>query len=243
VTATLATAPAVADATVAAAVAATVPASTGFRRKALGISIVAGAALSSAGFATTVWESGSAKLDYLNSLVVHPTQSQVAALLLHLGYMMFAPLLVVLAAMTRAARSRLTSVAFGVAALGALSLPGLLVTDFYDLAIRQTLPDDLAVRVSDKAGSYPLAAVMMAPTLLALLLGLIVAMIAAVRAKFLHWALVPVFVVGFLFPPFVSDKGWFLNVVPVSVELAAIAAVGIRVLRMSDAEYATGVRA
>jgi small basic protein len=190
-----------------------------------------------------VWESGSAKLDYLNSLVVHPTQSQVAALLLHLGYMMFAPLLVVLAAMTRAARSRLTSVAFGVAALGALSLPGLLVTDFYDLAIRQTLPDDLAVRVSDKAGSYPLAAVMMAPTLLALLLGLIVAMIAAVRAKFLHWALVPVFVAGFLFPPFVSDKGWFLNVVPVSIALAAIAAVGIRVLRMSDAEYATGVRA
>lgn len=56
-------------------------------------------------------------------------------------------------------------------------------------------------------------------------------------------AVIPVFVIGFLFPPFVSDQGWALNVLPVGVALAALAIVGVRALRMSDAEVATGVRA
>ncbi len=84
---------------------------------------------------------------------------------------------------------------------------------------------------------------MMAPTLLALLAGLIIAVVAAVRAKFLHSALVPVFVAGSAFAPFVSDKGWLLNMIRSASRSAAIAVVGLRVLRMSDREYATGVRA
>jgi hypothetical protein len=218
-----------------------VPPATGFRRRALAIAILTGAVVSVAGFATTVWESGSRKIDYLNSLVVDPTRSQLAAILLHFGYMMFVPVLVVLAAMTRGRRSRPATVGIGLGYLGAVSLPGLLVTDFYDLAIRQTLPDDTAVQVSDKAGSYPLLAVMMIPTVAALLVGLVTALLAATRARWIPWFVAPVFALGFLAPVVGGDEGWAINVVPTAWALAALAYVGVRALRMSDREFATGL--
>jgi hypothetical protein len=51
--------------------------------------------------------------------------------------------------------------------------------------------------------------------------------------------LAPVFVVGFLAPAFLGH-GWVVNVVPSAVALAAMAVVGVRVLRMTDREFATG---
>jgi hypothetical protein len=218
-----------------------VPKAIGFRRRALGVAIVITSAVTIAGFATTVWESSTKKIDYLNSLNVHPLQSQLAAVLLHFGYMIFVPVLVVLAAMTRARRSRISSIGLGVGFLGAVSLPGLLVTDFYDLAIRQTLPDATAVEVSDKASSYGLAAVMMIPTVLALMVGTVTAMLAATRARWLPWYAAPVFAVGFLAPVLLVGQGWVANVVPTAFALTALALVGVRALRMSDREYLTGL--
>lgn len=215
--------------------------SVGLRRRGLGIAIMAGAAVSIAGFATTVWEKSDKKIDYLNSLTVHPLQSQVAAMLLHFGYMMFVPTLVVLGAMTRARRSRAATIGLGIGYLGAVTLPGALLSDFYDLAIRQTLPDATAVQVSDKAGSYPIAAIMMAPTVFALMIGLVTALVSAARARWLPWYLAPVFVVGFLAPVALQGQGWVANVVPAAVALSALAFVGVRALRMSDREYATGL--
>jgi hypothetical protein len=215
--------------------------STSLRRRGIGIAIVAGAAVSIAGFATTVWEKSDKKIDYLNSLDVHPLQSQLAAMLLHFGYMLFVPTLIALGVMTRARRSRVASIGLGIGYLGAVALPGALVTDFYDLAIRQTLPDGTAVQVSDKAGSYPIAAIMMVPTVLALMVGLVIGLVAAARAHWLPWYLAPVFAVGFLAPVALQGQGWVANVVPAAVALSALAFVGVRVLRMSDREYATGL--
>ncbi|GAB2463653.1 hypothetical protein [Jatrophihabitans fulvus] len=219
-----------------------VPASTGLRRRALGVAVIAGSVLTVAGFATTVWEVDETKLSYLNSLDVNPTQSQIAALLLHFGYMAFAAALLVLAAMTRGLRSKFVTVALGVAGAGAVTLPGLLVTDFYDLAIRQTLPDDQAVATSDKASEYGLGAVMAVPAVFGLVLGLIAVMIAAARARKLHWSVPPVFAVGFFVPVFLGAQGWVVNTGGAAVAFGALAFVGVKALRMSDEQWVTGTR-
>ena len=78
-----------------------VPPATRFRRRAMGAAAVVGGLLTAAGFAATVWETGPDKLAYLDSLVVDPLRSQVAAVLLHYGYMGIVPMLLALAAMTR----------------------------------------------------------------------------------------------------------------------------------------------
>ncbi len=214
--------------------------STRFRRRAIGTSIVAGSVIAIAGFATTVWEKSDKKIDYLNSLNIHPTQSQIAAVLLHFGYMMFVPVLIALAAMTRRRNVKVGNAGLILGGIGAISLPGALLSDFYDLAIRQSLPNDAtAVRVSDKAGSYGLAQLMMFPTLMALMLGITMLLVAAWRANWLPVYLAPAFVVGFLAPAFLGH-GWVVNVVPSAVALAALGVVGVRVLRMTDREFATG---
>jgi hypothetical protein len=78
-----------------------VPAATRFRRRAMGAAAVVGGLLTAAGFAATVWETAPGKLAYLDSLVVDPLRSQIAAVLLHYGYMGIVPMLLALAAMTR----------------------------------------------------------------------------------------------------------------------------------------------
>lgn len=135
----------------------TTPVRAGFRRRAVGISAVVGGLLTAAGFAATVWEAGEGKLAYLDSLVVDPIRSQVAAVLLFFGYMGITATLLVFSAMTRSRARVLGNVALGLSWIGSLALPGLLVTDFYDLAIRQNLPPETAVAVSDAAQNLPLA--------------------------------------------------------------------------------------
>ena len=161
-------------------------------------------------------------------------------MLLHFGYMMFVPVLVALAAMTRRRNVKLGNAGLILGGIGAISLPGALVTDFYDLAIRQSLPNDaVAVRVSDKAGSYGLAQTDDVPDADGTHARHRVLLVAAWRANWLPVYLAPVFVVGFLAPAFLGH-GWVVNVVPSAVALAAMAVVGVRVLRMTDREFATG---
>src|SRR4051794_25132022 len=118
-----------------------------FRRRAMAVGIGVGAAFTFAGFATTNWEGSSDKAAYLNSLTEHPLQTQIAAVFLHFGYMGFLPMLLALGMFARRRAVKLGHVGLGLGLLGALSLPGLLVTDFYDLAIRQHLPIDKAIEV------------------------------------------------------------------------------------------------
>ena len=117
-----------------------VAAATRFRRRAVAAGAVVGGLLTAAGFVTTNWETSSDKLAYLDSLVADPFRSQVAAVLLHFGYFGFVPVLLALGAMTRLRWRIVGNVGLALGMGGALALPGLLVTDFYDIAIRSRCP-------------------------------------------------------------------------------------------------------
>jgi hypothetical protein len=86
---------------------------------------VVGGLLTAAGFAATVWETGSEKLAYLDSLVVDPLRSQIAAVLLHYGYMGIVPMLLALAAMTRSRWRIGGNIGLALTLPGALAVTGM----------------------------------------------------------------------------------------------------------------------
>ena len=122
----------------------------------MGAAAVVGGLLTAAGFAATVWETGPDKLAYLDSLVVDPLRSQIAAVLLHYGYMGIVPMLLALAAMTRNRWRIGGNIGLALSLPGAFAVTGMLVTEFsIDLAIRQSLPAEQAAAVSNAAGRAP----------------------------------------------------------------------------------------
>ncbi|WP_181782934.1 hypothetical protein [Pseudonocardia pini] len=220
------------------------PARSSFRRRAVGVTTVVGGLLVAAGFATTVWETGESKLAYLDSLVVDPMQSQVAAVLLFFGYMGLTPMLLSFVAMTRSRARVLGNVAVAISWIPVLALPGLLVTDFYDLAIRQQLPPDTAVVVSDAAQNLPLAAFLGGPTTMLAFVGMVVGAVAAWRAGFFHWAfaLLVVVSVAMMVLPLGLQHDATANIASGAMLGLFMVAVGVSALRMSDRQWATGER-
>jgi hypothetical protein len=212
-----------------------------FRRRAMAVTIGVGAALTFAGFATTNWEGTSEKADYLNSLTEAPVQSQIAAVLLHFGYMGFLPLLLALGMFARRRAVKLGHVGLGLGLVGALSLPGLLVTDFYDLAIGANLPTDQAVKVSDAAQDYGWAIALGGPLVLGVFVGMLLLLIAAWRAGFLGWwpavALVAGIVVTGIAPQLIPA------LIGSGLIAVVMAVVAVRVWRTTDQEWATSVPA
>ncbi|ODU03178.1 MAG: hypothetical protein ABS81_15160 [Pseudonocardia sp. SCN 72-86] len=228
--------------TVAAAAAGSTPdiaPATRFRRRAIGAIAIVGGVLTAAGFAATVWEASASKADYLASLVSDPFRSQLAAVLLHFGYMAFIPVLVAFAAMTRRRWRVGGTIGVGLSAIGALALPGLLVTDFYDMAMRQTLPADLAEKASDAAQELPLGALVGGPFIMVMFVGFLVATIAAWRAGFAHWLMALPLVAGVVLP-IVFGVDPVANIASGACLGLFLVSVGVAALRMSDAQWVTG---
>lgn len=214
---------------------------TRFRRIAVGAAGAVGGLLTAAGFAATNWETSTDKLAYLDSLVADPFRSQVAALLLHYGYFGIVPVLLALAVMTRRRNRVAGNIGFGLSIGGALALPGLLVTDFYDMAIRQTLPADQAVATSDAAQALPLAGFVGGPLIMGTFAGMTVLGLAAWRAGFFHWAptlLIPIAVVI----PMVVPIGVVQGLAQGAALGGFLLAVGVAALRMTDQEWVSGTR-
>jgi hypothetical protein len=214
---------------------------TRFRRQAIATAGVIGGLLTAAGFATTVWETAEGTQAYHDSLVVDPLRSQVAALLLHFGYFGIVPVLLALGIMTRRRWTVVGNIGLALSMGGALALPGLLVTDFYDIAIRQSLPAEQAAAVSDAAAALPLAAFVGGPLIMALFAGMVVLGVAAWRAGFFHWAFALLVVVSFAIP-FVTPIGALQGIAQGACLALFMIAAGVAAFRMTDEEWVTGAR-
>jgi hypothetical protein len=88
---------------------------------------------------------------------------------------------------------------------GATILPGMVLVDFYDLALATELSRPQGVAVADAAGSYGLAAIAIVPALLGFALGMVLVCVTAWKAKLAPvWiapALLAGIVVSFAGPP------------------------------------------
>jgi len=167
--------------------------------------VIAGPVVTLAGMATTPWESEKTTAAYQAALAAHPTQGQIACVLLVFGYALLglANFTVLRHAVT--APRVLRAITYVLCFFGATILPGMVLVDFYDLALATELPAAQGVAVADAAGSYGIAAIAQLPAILGLTLGTVLVAATAWKAGFAPaWLPVVLFagmVVSFAGPP------------------------------------------
>jgi hypothetical protein len=211
---------------------------TGLRRRASAFAAFGAAGIGLAGFLTCNWENSTGAAAYLQSLTAKPTQSMVSMLLLHYGYLLFLPVAFALARLARQGSPRLAAIGLVLSVIGS-GLSGFLVTDAYDLSIGQNLPIETAVKVSE--GVSTLAGLGMGlPTAMGAILGLVFSCVSMWRARWVS-----------LLPAMLMLAGWGLSfgahdLLRASSGFALVAlalvAIGVRILRMTDREFADGRR-
>lgn len=225
------------------AVPATVPVvepGTTLRRRAAAFSLIGAGVISFAGILATPWENGSGTSTYLKSLVAHPKQAVVAAVLLHFGYLLFVPAAFAMARLARRGARKLSNVGISLAVLGS-GLSGLLVTDMYDLSIARHVGTTAGAPISDMTDVpfAPLGFVTIGMlTSLGLILGLVLLAVAMRRAR-----LAPLWPALAIFAGFVVAFGAH-DIVRACLGFGAlcvaISFLGIKVLRMSDERFGYG---
>ena len=165
------------------------------------------------------------------------TRVQVSGVSLHWSVMAMVPVVLALGHLLRARRPLFADISVALGLIGAVNGASLLTADFYDLALAQLVTDEQAVAVMDRAFSYPamvygflLPAFLVHVGLLMLLVGL------AVRRMIGWW--VPVLVVAGIAVPFVlPEASVAVHSLGGAILFAALAPVGVRILRMSPYEW------
>jgi hypothetical protein len=111
--------------------------------------------------------------------------TQLSALAFHFAFVMWAPLVFAFVGLVRGRGAWLANVAAVLAVLGATTLPGFLLTDFYDIAIVDAFGPDGWDRVDDEIQDLPAALVLFVTGALGFFLCLPVALFATWRAGLL----------------------------------------------------------
>ncbi|MGY1815018.1 hypothetical protein [Blastococcus sp. SYSU D00820] len=202
-----------------------------FRRIGGGLSLVAGGTLVFASLLMIPYENQT-HAEYLQTGVDHQSNILWAAVVLHYGYLLLLPAALTLVHVARRGARKLSTVAMVLAGLGA-GLSGIVVVDYYDVALANGLPADEALRIFDLAGSYGQGALIAAPAILGLGVGTNLAMFAAWWARAIPVVPVVLSVVGWVVFFFFSGDAWLPSI---GTGLAAIgmAWAGVVVLRMRD---------
>ena len=113
--------------------------------------VIAGPVVTLAGMATTPWESEKTTAAYQAALAAHPTQGQIACVLLVFGYALLGLANFTVLRHTVAAPRVLRAITYVLCFFGATILPGMVLVDFYDLALATELPAAQGVAVADAA--------------------------------------------------------------------------------------------
>jgi hypothetical protein len=90
----------------------------------------------------------------------NPGREQVSALTFHFAFAMWAPIVFALVGIVRGRGAWLANIAAVLATLGATTLPGFLLTDFYDIAIYGELGGDAWDQVDDRLSELPGAGIL-----------------------------------------------------------------------------------
>ena len=200
------------------------------QRRLTGAALIAGPVVTLAGMATTPWESENTTAAYQAALSAHPTQGQIACLLLVFGYALLGLANFTVLRHAVAAPRVLRAITYVLCFFGATILPGMVLVDFYDLALATELPPAQGVAVADAATGYGLAAIAQAPAILGFALGMVLVATTAWKAGFARgWLpvlLLAGIVVSFAGPP-------AMIVVSSLVILIAYAIVARGILRRS----------
>jgi hypothetical protein len=208
-----------------------------FSRIIAALALIVGPIIVLAGMIATPWEAEPTTASYHDALAAHPGQAEIAATLLHFGYVLLLPAALGIMHLARRASPKLAHVGGALAVLGLATLPGLLVTDFYDLALAENLPRAQSVAISDATQEGWAGAVFGLSAIAPMFFGLIVLMVAAYRAGVAPvWTPVGIAVAWLL--PLVSGTGLAPAVAGATLVLIIFGSIGLKVARMSDQAWA-----
>jgi hypothetical protein len=208
-----------------------------FSRTIAAIALIAGPLVVLAGMIATPWEADPTTASYHDALAANPGQAEIAATLLHFGYVLLLPAALGIMHLTRRASPKLAHIGGLLAVLGLATLPGLLVTDFYDLALAQHLPREQSVLISDATQEGWAGAVMGLSAIAPMFFGLIILMVAASRAGIAP-GFAPIAIAIAWLLPFVSGTGLVPAVAGATIMVGLFGHIGIKVARMSDQAWA-----
>jgi len=167
-------------------------------RRLTGTCLIAAPVLILAGLILTPYQPHAGTSSYQDTLAAHPTRAQIAAIVLQIGYILLVPAVFGLIAHARPAPSWLRTPGAVLAVIGTAILPGLLVTDTYDLALAQKLPRGLSVAVAHHAGSALSAVIMSSPAVIGTVIGTTLLIAATWRAGLAPAWAAPLALVGWL---------------------------------------------
>ena len=210
-----------------------------FRRRAGVLSLAGAGLVTLSGFLVEPWADSAGDRAEYQAFVDSPTRAVVAAVLLHFGYLLFVPAAFALLPVLARRGRRLGHIGICFAVLGA-GESGILVIDFYDLAIARSIGAQQAVALGAQQDDVLSGIALIAlPSTAGLALGAILLALAQWRARGVRvWVpvavavgMVGVVVLGTTFLPAVGS--------------AAVLAVGLLaqadgLRRCPDAVYATG---
>lgn len=209
------------------------------RRIAGGASIIGAGVITLAGYLTAPWEGGATQAEYIRSLTDHPASSMLSMILLHFGYLLLVPTAFVLARLARQRAPWLAGIGLTFAVLGS-GLSAVVLTDAYDLSLGQHLTMAQALAVENGMSIPGFIAIGLTSTV-GTIVGSVLLMVALWRAKWASWL-----------PAVATLAGWAVaygahDFVRACTGAALITiglvAVGVRVLRSSDEQFATGTPA
>lgn len=167
----------------------------------------------------------------------HETSVQVSALLYVWAALTIIPVVLALAHLLRERAPRASGIGAALGLIGAGHGLTLFSTDFYDLALAQTLPADQAVAVTERATSlWGFVYGMLLPGFL-MHVGLFTLLITMAAVKAAPWWVPGIALVGTLVPFLTVEQAPAVQATGALLHLAAYGWIALRVLRMTDAEW------
>ena len=209
-----------------------------FRRTAAGLCLIAGPLVALIGGLVAPWEGTEEKAAWLRVLAEHPVRGQISAVFLYLGYMLIAVSIFGMIHLLRSRAVVLGHIAGTLAVWGWVTMPGLLVSDFYELSLAESLGPEQGATIVDRAEEYAGSAVMGIPVLLGMV-GLLLLAVALWRAGFAPAWVPLVLLIGFA-SGFYNAYSLVFITIWWALWLVALGYVGLKVLRMSDDEWEHG---
>jgi len=209
-----------------------------------GICLIAASVLLQIGYLVTPWESGEATLaSYHDALAAHPDQSLVAATFLHFGWLAWAPAAFGIVALLRPRGGKLLWIAGTLAIVGTVSMPGLLVSDFYDLALAEGLPRAEGVALAERAAEpWMLAVFFQLPAVFGAIVGTTLLAFALWRAGVVGLWVALVVLVGTAIT-FALPAGLAAFAIGGTLTTVGFVVAGAQILRLGDRDLRESAKA
>ncbi|MFF4990916.1 hypothetical protein ACFY19_27285 [Streptosporangium saharense] len=173
----------------------------------------------------------------------HPDLVQVSGLLFLWATLSLIPVVLALAHLLRRGAPVAGNVGAALGLLGTGHALTLFTTDFYDLALAQTLPDAQAELVTARTGElWGFLYGMLLPGFLSHV-GLFVLLIGLLRAGIVPWWVPVAALAGTLTPFLTQDRAPAVQALGALFHLAAYGWIALRVLRASDSAWRAGLTA